>query len=82
MRLQKIQTALQQKKIRFTYIEEDGCGSIDFEFRGLRYHIWEFYDGVWGVDTNVYLAGRSEDVLGDYDTQISELILTWPYMAI
>ena len=82
MRLQKIQTALLQKKIRFTYIEEDGCGSIDFEFRGLRYHIWEFYDGVWGVDTNVYLAGRSEDVLGDYDTQISELILTWPYMAI
>lgn len=82
MRLQKIQNALRQKKIIFTYVEEDGCGSIDFQFRGLRYHIWEFQDEDWGVETNVYLAGRSEDVLGDYETKIAELILTWPDMAI
>lgn len=82
MRLQKIQKALKQKRITFSYIEEDGCGSIDFDFRGLRYHIWEFYDGVWGVETNVYLAGRSEDVTGDYDTEISQLILSWPDMAM
>ena len=82
MRLQKIQQALTKKNIIFTYVEEDGCGSIDFQFRGLRYHIWEFHDEVWGVETNVYLAGRSEDVFGDYETEISELILTWPDMAI
>ena len=82
MRLQKIQDALKQKRIRYTYVEEDGCGSIDFEFRGLRYHIWEFHDEEWGVETNVYLAGRSQDVMGDYETEISELILTWPDMAM
>ena len=82
MRLQKIQAALKQKKIVYTYVEEDGCGSIDFEFRGLRYHIWEFQDSEWGVETNVYLAGRSEDILGDYETKISNLICTWPDMAI
>ena len=82
MRLQKIQAALKQKNIVYTYVEEDGCGSIDFMFRGLRYHIWEFHDEAWGVETNVYLAGRSEDLLGDYETEISELILTWPDMAM
>lgn len=83
MRLTKIQKALEQKKIVFTYTEEDGCGSLDFQFRGLRYHIWEFLDGdTWGVDTNVKCVGRSEDILGDYETEIAELILTWPDMAI
>ena len=82
MRLQKIQAALKQKRIIFTYVEEDGCGSIDFEFRGLRYHIWEFCDEEWGVETNVYMAGRSQDLIGDYETEISELILTWPDMAM
>lgn len=83
MRLTKIQNALEKKKIIFTYTEEDGCGSLDFQFRGLRYHVWEFLDGdVWGVDTNVKCVGRSEDILGDYETEISELILTWPDMAI
>lgn len=83
MRLEKIQKALTAKKIIFTYVEEDGCGSIDFQFRGLRYHIWEFLDdGVWGVETNVYTAGRSEEMLGDYENEISQLILSWPDMAI
>ena len=83
MRLSKIQQALTVTKIQFQYTEEDRCGSLDFHFRGLRYHIWEFEDeGVRGVDTNVKCAGRSEDILGDYDTELSELILTWPDMAI
>lgn len=83
MRLNKIQKALEKKKIIFTYTEEDNCGSLDFQFRGLRYHIWEFQDGdQWGVETNVYHAGKSEDILGDYENEISELILSWPDMAI
>ena len=45
MRLKKIQEALKTKNIIFTYTEEDNCGSLDFQFRGLRYHIWEFVDG-------------------------------------
>lgn len=36
MRLQTVQDALNQKNIRFEYTEEDGCGSLDFMFRGLK----------------------------------------------
>lgn len=83
MRLLKIQEALKTKNILFTYTEEDGCGSLDFQFRGLRYHVWEFLDdGLWGVETNVKCAGRSEDLLGDYESEIAGLILTWPDMAM
>lgn len=83
MHLEKTQKALTTKRIEFSYVEEDGCGSIDFQFRGLRYHIWEFQDGdVWGVETNVYIAGRSQEILGDYDEEISQLILSWPEMIV
>lgn len=83
MRLEKIQDALTKKRIVFTYTEDEGRGSLDFQFRGLRYHIWEFEeDGIWGVETNVKHAGRSEDILGDYEKEISELVLGWPDMAV
>ena len=42
MRLIRVQNALKEKNITFQYTEEDGCGSLDFEFRGLRYHVWEY----------------------------------------
>ena len=44
MRLEKVQEALKTKKIHYEYTEENGCGSIDFMFRGLRFHIWEYED--------------------------------------
>ena len=50
MRLQTVQDALNQKNIRFEYTEEDGCGSLDFMFRGLKFHVWEYHDGVWGAE--------------------------------
>ena len=56
MRLQTVQDALNQKNIRFEYTEEDGCGSLDFMFRGLKFHVWEYHDGVWGAETNIYQA--------------------------
>lgn len=80
MRLQQVQDALKKKKITFTYTEEDECGSIDFEFRGLRFHIWEYEDGCRGAETNVFEAGRSQDIEGDYEKVISEEILSWPDM--
>ena len=83
MRLEKTQKYLKEHDYPYRYTEEDGMGSIDFEHRGLKYHIWEFQDGeAFGVDTNVYHTGRSEDIMGDYDTELSELILTWPDMAV
>ena len=54
MRLQTVQDALNQKNIKFEYTEEDGCGSLDFMFRGLKFHVWEYHDGVWGAETNIY----------------------------
>ena len=72
MRLQTVQDALNQKNIRFEYTEEDGCGSLDFMFRGLKFHVWEYHDGVWGAETNIYEAGRSEDIEGDYEEKIAE----------
>ncbi len=67
MRLEKVQEALKTKKIHYEYTEENGCGSIDFMFRGLRFHIWEYEDRVWGAETNVFEAGRSQDIEGDYE---------------
>ena len=67
MRLETVQDALNRKNISFTYTEEDGCGSLDFMFRGLSFHVWEYHDNVWGAETNIYEAGRSIDVEGDYD---------------
>ncbi|HIZ22710.1 MAG TPA: kinase [Candidatus Blautia faecigallinarum] len=81
MRLQQVQDALKTKKITYEYTEEDGCGSIDFEFRGLRYHIWEYEDRQWGAETNVFAAGRSQDIEGDYETVISDEIRSWPDMV-
>lgn len=33
-----------------------------------------------GAETNVFAAGRSEDVEGDYEEIISREILSWPDM--
>ena len=76
MRLQKVQDALEKKNIKY----EDGCGSLDFMFRGLKFHVWEYHDGVWGAETNIYEAGRSQDIEGDYEAEISAEILSWPDM--
>lgn len=80
MRLEKVQEALKTKNIHYEYTEENGCGSLDFMFRGLRFHVWEYEDRVWGAETNVFEAGRSQDIEGDYEEIISKEILSWPDM--
>lgn len=81
MRLEKIQNALKEKRISYEYTEEDDCGSLDFLFRGLKFHVWEFEDNGWGAETNIFDAGRSEDIEGDYEQIISAEILSWPDMV-
>lgn len=78
-RLPKIQQALKEKQLEYVYTEEDGCASIDFMHRGLSYHIWEYADDKepCGAETNLFHAGRSEDLGGDYDTLLSEEIQSW-----
>lgn len=80
MRLEQVQEALKTKNINYQYTEEDGCGSLDFMFRGLSFHVWEYEDGVRGAETNVFSAGRSREVEGDYEKTISNEILSWPDM--
>lgn len=80
MRLQIVQDALNKKNIRYEYNEEDGCGSLDFMFRGLKFHVWEYHDGIWGAETNIFAASRSEDIEDDYENVISKEILSWPDM--
>jgi len=78
MRLQKVQDALNKKNITFEYTEEDGCGSIDFEYRGVAYHVWEFFDDdIWGAETNVKNMGRHEDLFGEYEREIIDIVQTW-----
>ena len=72
---------LKDQGIAYTYTEEDGCGSIDFLFWGIPYHIWEFQDGEWGAETNVENSGKSVDVTGDYQEKIAAVIQSWPRMA-
>ena len=79
-RLQRVRAYLEGKGWEYEYHEEDGCGSLDFMFRGLRFHVWEYEDGTWGAETNVFEAGRSQEVEGDYERIISEEILSWPDM--
>ncbi len=78
MRLEKTQRYLKDKGYSYTYTEEDGLGSIDFDHRGLKYHIWEFQDGdISGVETNLRTSGRSEDLTGDYEKEMIEILETW-----
>ncbi len=75
MRLQKLQTYLNRKGWKYSYTEEDGCGSVDWEYRGLTYHVWEFPED--GAQSNVKNAGKMEDYAEDYEEQIIKIIETW-----
>lgn len=58
--------------------EQVELGSIDFDHRGLSYHIWEFEDnGVYGAETNLRISGRSEDLTGDYEEEMIQIMKTW-----
>lgn len=78
MRLEKIQEYLKEKAWEYQYHEEDECGSVDFEYRGISYHIWEFVeDGIYGADSNVRNGGKQEEFLGDYEAAIIQIIENW-----
>ena len=51
---------------------------MGFSYRGVPYHIWEFEeDGEWGVEMNLQHGGRQEEVLGDYETKLIEMMDSW-----
>ena len=75
--LKRIRAYLEKRGWEYEYHEEDGCGSIDFSYRGVPYHIWEFEEGERGVETNLQHGGRQEEVLGDYERKLIEMIESW-----
>lgn len=75
--LKRVLTFIQERGWEYTYSEEDGLGSIDFDYRGVPYHIWEFEDGERGVETNLRSGGRQEELSGDYETELLELMKDW-----
>ena len=77
MRLGRIRDYMEEKGWKYSYTEEDGLGSIEFEHRGLSYHIWEFADGAYGAETNVRTVGRQEDILGDYEEESIRILESW-----
>lgn len=77
-RLQQIRAFLDQKKWKYTFFEEEGLGSVNFEARGLSYHIWEFFEnGEYGAESNVRTTGRQEDFLENYEEDILAILHTW-----
>jgi hypothetical protein len=76
-RLSRVLALIRERGWKWKYSEEDGCGSIDFEYRGVPYHIWEFRDGEWGVETNLRHGGRQEEILGDYESEMLKIMKDW-----
>ena len=74
--LGRVLALIEERGWSYTYNEEDGLGSIDFDYRGVPYHIWEFEDRERGVETNLRSGGQ-EEILGDYETALLDLIKEW-----
>ena len=77
MRLQKLQSFLKEKGRKYEYSEANNCASIDFEHRGLTYHVWEFFEDGYGAESNVVNVGRMEDYNGEYEDMILTVIREW-----
>lgn len=77
MPLEKLKNFLDLKGWAYQYVAEDGLGSIDFEYLGVGYHIWEFADEQRGAESNVKNIGKLEEFLGQYENDLIEIIEKW-----
>ena len=77
MRLETIRHYLDSRGMRYQYREEDDCGTIEFDHRGLHYHIWEYPAPERGAESNVLSAGRSIEYEGDYEEAILQILKSW-----
>lgn len=77
MRLANIQNFLRRHGVSFRYLEENGCGSIEFLHRGLNYYIWEYPASEPGAQSNVRCAGRPEDFGENYEDAILAILQSW-----
>lgn len=78
MRLEKIKKYLTDRGLQYKYCEQEQLGSIDFEYRGVGYHIWEFWEnGRYGAESNVKNGGKLEDYLEDYEQKLIDEMENW-----
>jgi len=77
MRLKTIQAYLTARRMPFRYWEDEDCGSIEFEHKGLSYHIWEYPAPERGAESNVRTAGRQEEFGDNYEAEILAILRTW-----
>ena len=50
---------------------------VEFEHRGLHYHIWEYPEPERGAASNVHSCGRMIDYEGDYEEAIIAELKAW-----
>ena len=79
-KLGNIRAFLENKEIPYDYTEENECGSIDFQFRGVPYHVWEFPPEEPGCESNIRTGGRVEEFTGNYEEQILAILTDWDAM--
>lgn len=77
MRLMRLQEYLRANGYSFSYWETDGCGTIEFDHRGLHYHIWEYPEPEGGAEANLESAGRSVEYGGDYEGTLLSILKSW-----
>lgn len=77
MRLQKTREYVEQRGWKFTFSEISGLGNLTFEYKGLRYYVWEFLDGEYGAESNVRTTGKLEDFTSDYEEDILTILRQW-----
>lgn len=77
MRLAKVRAQLDRLGITYQYNEDDDCGSIDFEHKGLRYNVWEYPAPERGAESNVRSTGRQEDFGENYEDEIADILRSW-----
>ncbi|MBC3887086.1 kinase [Acetobacterium paludosum] len=77
MALDQIKQFIESKEWPYRYTDVAELGSIDFEYLGVSYHVWEFMDDQYGVESNVKNIGKLEEFLGDYENDLIEIMKKW-----
>lgn len=75
--LKRVQAYLRSIGHPYSYWEENDCGAIEFDHRGLHYHIWEYPEPECGAEANLESAGRSVEYTGDYETKLISILESW-----
>ncbi|MBU4438836.1 MAG: kinase [Acetobacterium sp.] len=77
MALDQIKQFIESKGWPYHFTDVEELESIDFEYLGVNYHVWEFRDDQCGVESNVKSIGKLEEFLGDYQNDLIAIMEKW-----